>query len=119
VKNGAEALFIITNDGWWKNTDGYRQHLSFASIRAIETRRPVARAGNTGISCLIDNRGKITCKTEWWTQTVLKGEIIPDNRITPYVRYGDYIMRIALIMSILILLITFIALPVIKKARIN
>jgi apolipoprotein N-acyltransferase len=119
VKNGAEVLFIITNDGWWKNTGGYRQHLSSASIRAIETRRPVARAGNTGISCLIDNRGKITVETEWWTQTVLTGEIIPDNRITPYVKYGDYIMRISLIISILILLIFFITLPVIKKIGIN
>ena len=43
IKNGAEALFIITNDGWWKGTNGYRQHLSYASLRAIETRRPVAR----------------------------------------------------------------------------
>ncbi len=118
VKNGAEALFIITNDGWWKNTDGYRQHLSFASVRAIETRRPVARAGNTGISCLIDNKGRVTGKTEWWTQTVLKGEFIPDNRITFYVKYGDYIMRISLIISILILIYTFIALPAGKKLKI-
>ena len=51
-------LFIITNDGWWKNTNGYKQHLSYASVRAIETRRPVARAANTGISCIIDIRGK-------------------------------------------------------------
>ena len=58
VKKGANALFIITNDGWWKNTNGYKQHLSFASIRAIETRRPVARAANTGVSCIIDIRGK-------------------------------------------------------------
>ena len=52
IKKGAEAIFIITNDGWWKNTNGYKQHLYYASIRAIETRRPVARAANTGISCL-------------------------------------------------------------------
>ena len=58
VRNGAEAIFIITNDGWWKNTNGYMQHLSYASLRAIETRRPVARAANTGISCIIDIRGK-------------------------------------------------------------
>jgi apolipoprotein N-acyltransferase len=119
VKNGAEALFIITNDGWWKGTGGYRQHLSFASLRAIETRRPIARAGNTGISCLIDNRGKVTDKTEWWTQTLLRGKIIPDNRITPYVKYGDYLMHISLIISILILFITFIAIPLRKKARNN
>jgi apolipoprotein N-acyltransferase len=117
VKKGAEALFIITNDGWWKNTGGYKQHLNFASLRAIETRRPVARAGNTGISCLIDFRGRITAKTKWWTQTVLKGEIIPENRITPYVKYGDYLMHISIIISVLILTGTFIVLPLIKKYR--
>jgi apolipoprotein N-acyltransferase len=103
IKNGAEAIFIITNDGWWKNTNGYRQHLSYASLRAIETRRPVVRSANTGVSCIIDIRGKRTSETEWWTQTVLKGEIRPETRMTIYVKYGDYLMRISSYISILIL----------------
>ena len=57
VKNGAEVMMIITNDGWWGNTAGYRQHFSFASLRAIETRRCIARSANTGISAFIDQRG--------------------------------------------------------------
>jgi apolipoprotein N-acyltransferase len=117
VSKGANALFIITNDGWWKNTNGYKQHLSFASIRAIETRRPVARSANTGISCIIDIRGTRTQETGWWTQTVLKGEIIPETRITLYVRYGDYLLSIGSIISVIILLIIFIAIPVIKKIK--
>ncbi len=44
VKKGAQLIFIITNDGWWKNTPGYKQHMSFARLRAIETRRSIARA---------------------------------------------------------------------------
>ncbi|MEI6047755.1 MAG: apolipoprotein N-acyltransferase [Bacteroidota bacterium] len=116
VKNDAEALFIITNDGWWKGTNGYKQHLSYASLRAIETRRPVARAANTGISCIIDIKGKITKETEWWSQTVLKGEIIPEKRITPYVKYGDYLMIISLLISVLILFVIFIAIPLRKKS---
>jgi apolipoprotein N-acyltransferase len=115
VKNGAEALFIITNDGWWKNTNGYKQHLSFASLRAIETRRPVARAANTGISCIIDIRGNRTQETEWWTEIVLKGEICPETGMTPYVKHGDYLMRISSLISLFILLITFIAIPIRKK----
>ena len=47
---GANFLFIITNDGWWRNTPGHRQHNAFARLRAIETRRSVARSANTGIS---------------------------------------------------------------------
>jgi apolipoprotein N-acyltransferase len=117
LRNGAEALFIITNDGWWKNTNGYKQHLSYASLRAIETRRPIVRAANTGISCIIDIRGKRTEETEWWTQTVIKGEINPETRITPYVKYGDYLLRISSIITLFILLIIFIAIPVRKKIK--
>ncbi len=115
IKKGAEALFIITNDGWWKNTNGYKQHLNFASLRAIETRRPIARAANTGVSCLIDIRGKRTLETAWWTKAVLKGEIIPETRITFYVRHGDYILWISAVVSIILLCITFIIIPLKNK----
>ncbi len=59
VQKGAGLIFIITNDGWWKNTPGYKQHFSFARLRAIETRRSIARAANTGISCFINQRGDV------------------------------------------------------------
>ncbi|MCJ7447497.1 MAG: apolipoprotein N-acyltransferase [Bacteroidales bacterium] len=115
VRNGAEALFIITNDGWWKNTNGYRQHLSYASLRAIETRRQVARAANTGISCIIDIRGRRTQETEWWTESVIRGDISSETKITPYVRYGDFLMRISSVISIFIVILVFIAIPLRKK----
>jgi apolipoprotein N-acyltransferase len=117
VRKGAEALFILTNDGWWKSTIGYKQHLSYASIRAIETRRPVVRAANTGISCIIDIRGLRTMETGWWTETVLKGEISYKTVITSYVHYGDYLMRISSLLSILILLYVFISFPLRKIIR--
>ncbi len=117
VKNGAEALFIITNDGWWKNTSGYLQHLHYASLRAIETRRPVARAANTGISCIIDIRGKRTAESDWWSPAVIRGEIIAETRITPYVIYGDWLLKISGLTSIIMLLSIFIILPVRKKIR--
>lgn len=117
VRKGAEALFIITNDGWWKNTNGYKQHLSYASLRAIETRRPVIRSANTGISCIIDIRGKRTVETKWWSQEVIKAEFVPEKRITHYVKYGDYILRISLLISIIIILINFVAVPVRRKTE--
>ena len=117
VKKGAEALFIITNDGWWKNTNGYKQHLYYASLRAIETRRPVARAANTGVSCIIDIRGNRTEETNWWTRAVMKGEIHPETRITAYVMYGDYLLWISAFISVFILIIVFIAVPVRKKIK--
>jgi apolipoprotein N-acyltransferase len=115
VKNGAEALFIITNDGWWKNTSGYKQHLYYASLRAIETRRPVARAANTGVSCIIDIRGRRTTESDWWSPATIRGEIIPEKRITPYVKYGDYLMKISAIASIIMLLAIFVIQPLRKK----
>jgi apolipoprotein N-acyltransferase len=117
VKEGAEALFIITNDGWWKNTNGYKQHLNFASLRAIETRRCIARAANTGVSCIIDIRGKRTAETCWWTKDALKGVIWPENRITTYVKYGDYLLWISAFLSAMILLTVFIAIPIRKKFK--
>ena len=115
VKKGAEAIFIITNDGWWKNTNGYKQHLYYASLRAIETRRPVVRAANTGVSSLIDIRGKRTYETGWWTRAIIKGEIYPETRITTYVKYGDSLLVGSLFISGIIIFIVFIAVPLRKK----
>ena len=95
VKNGAEVMFIITNDGWWGNTAGYRQHFSFAALRAIETRRCIARSANTGISAFIDQRGDASRKTKYWEPAVIKGTINANSKLTFYVKHGDYIARIA------------------------
>jgi apolipoprotein N-acyltransferase len=117
VKKGAEAIFIITNDGWWKNTNGYKQHLSYASLRAIETRRPVVRAANTGISCFIDLKGQITAQSGWWERDVLRGVIFPETRITLYVKYGDILSKISVLISVILLFGIFLILPFLKKIR--
>jgi apolipoprotein N-acyltransferase len=105
VREGAGLIFIITNDSWWRDTQGYKQHASYASLRAIETRRPIARSANTGISCFISPKGEVSQKTKFWTQEVIKASLVPQTKITFYVKYGDYIARICLFSSILIILI--------------
>ncbi len=105
VRNGADMMFIITNDGWWGNTPGHRQHNAFASLRAIETRRDIARSANTGITCFISQRGEILQPTIYWTPDAIKGEIHTNDKITFYVRYGDYIGKAALLLSVILLLI--------------
>lgn len=105
IKKDAELMFFLTNDGWWKNTPGYQQHLSYARLRAIETRRSIAQAANTGISAFINQRGDIVKQTKWWKKTVIQGELISNNRITFYVKYGDYIGQICAIMAIIIVLL--------------
>ena len=58
-------ITIITNDGWWKNTAGYKQHFSYASLRAIEQRKVIVRSANTGISGVISSNGEILQETNW------------------------------------------------------
>ncbi len=107
-RNGAQAIFIVTNDGWWDNTAGHKQHLMFASLRAIESRRPIARSANTGISAFINQRGDIRMATKYDEAVAIKDKILLNDAITFYVRWGDLIGRIAIFLSILLLLNTFV-----------
>ncbi len=91
VKKGAQFIAVITNDGWWGNTSGKDQHLAYAKLRAIETRRWVARSANTGISGFINQRGDVVKKTGWWVASALKADINLNDELTFYVNHGDYI----------------------------
>lgn len=108
VKKGADMLFVITNDGWWGNTPGHRQHLEFSSLRAIETRRSIARSANTGISAFINQRGDIVEQSEYWEQTALRNTIKTNDKQTFYVRYGDYIYKVSVFLTALLLVLTFV-----------
>ena len=104
VRKGARAMTIITNDAWWGNTPGYRQHLSYASLRAIETRRAIARCANTGISAIISPSGKILQPTPWWEQAVIKSSIPLRDNITFFVSHGDISGRMCTFLFVLLLL---------------
>ncbi len=108
VKNGASLIFIITNDGWWGNTAGHRQHFSYAALRAVETRRDIARSANTGISCFVNQRGDILQQTSYWQPAVIRQTLHANTELTFYVKYGDYIGRIALFSGFLLLLLSFV-----------
>ena len=103
VRKGARMLTIITNDAWWGNTPGYRQHLSYASLRAIETRRDIARCGNTGISAFIDRRGTLVSESPWWQKTTLRGAVGLYDGETFFVRNGDITGRICVFLFVLLL----------------
>lgn len=95
VRGGADLLAIITNDGWWKDTPGYRQHLAYSSLRAIETRRAIARSANTGTSAFVDVLGNITQPTAWWQPAVIQAELPLYKGVTFYTIYGNYVGRLA------------------------
>lgn len=111
VNKGAKALTVITNDAWWGNTPGYKQHLSYSALRAIELRRDIARCGNTGISCLIDQRGAIHDRSPWWEQTTVRGSVNLNSEITYFAEHGDIVGRVctfAFLLLLLALIVRFI-----------
>ena len=104
IRKGARAMAIITNDAWWGNTPGYKQHLSYASLRAIETRRAIARCANTGISAIISPSGEILQPTPWWEPAIIESRIPLRDDITFFVSHGDITGRICSFVFMLLLL---------------
>lgn len=100
TRKGADIITVITNDGWWQDTPGYKQHRMFSQIRAIENRRSVARSANTGVSCFIDQRGEIISELGYNKAGVLHETINRNDAFTFYVAYGDIFGRISLFMAI-------------------
>lgn len=107
VKNGAEFLTIITNDGWWEDTQGYKQHMSYARLRAIESRRDIARSANTGTSAIINQKGAVLQHTNYDERAIIKGKIHKNDKVTFYVQHGDYIARLSGFMAVFIILFAF------------
>ncbi len=104
VKNNAQFIAVITNDAWWGNTSGKDQHLLYAKLRAIETRRYIVRSANTGISAFINQKGDIIQQSKWWTRTALKATINMNDELTFYVHNGDIIAVISYVIAALLAL---------------
>ncbi|MEL6652427.1 MAG: apolipoprotein N-acyltransferase, partial [Bacteroidota bacterium] len=114
VKKGARLMTIVTNDGWWGESSGHIQHAHFSTLRAIETRRDIARSANTGTSLFTDNRGYIHQDTEFWVPTQIDRKLSLYDGQTFYVQHGDYLGDIVAGLSLLLLLLILI-----RNARIG
>ncbi len=108
VENGANILTVITNDAWWGNTPAYEQILMHSKLRAIETRRQVIRAANTGISGLINKKGKLTEQLPLNQKSVLKIKIKTNTETTFFVAHGDIVGRLSIFTAIILLLASFV-----------
>lgn len=119
VNNDANLMTIITNDGWWKKTPGYRQHFEYARLRAVESRRSIARAANTGTSGFINQRGDVLQKTDWWVSDVISETLNLNSKKTFYTIHGDYIGKIAFYVSLVIFLLFILQqiFPAIRKIK--
>jgi apolipoprotein N-acyltransferase len=89
ARRGADLLVNVTNDGWYGRTSAPYQHLAMAVFRAVETGKYLVRAANTGISAVVDPRGRVRQRTALFDRTVLVADaaVVPGS--TPYTRYGD------------------------------
>lgn len=94
ARGGAQIMFVITNDGWWGDTPGYRQHFSYSRLRAIETRRWIARSANTGISGFISPRGRELETLGWDERGTITMDVPLSTETTFYAAYGDITGRI-------------------------
>jgi apolipoprotein N-acyltransferase len=101
--NGGDFIVNITNDAWFGRTTGPYQHFSMAVFRAVENRKPVIRAANTGISGFIDSNGRIISKTNLFQQEILTGDITTDSTRSFYARYGDLFSYIWIVLSIILI----------------
>ena len=100
AREGANILVNITNDAWFGMTSAPYQHLSMAVFRAVENRRPMVRAANTGFSAFIEPTGAIRSESHLFTEQVLRGSVIPGTfSLTFYSRYGDLFAVALLIIS--------------------
>ena len=108
VQNGANLMTVITNDSWWADSQGHKQHFEMARLRAVETRRYIVRAANGGFSGIIDPRGDVLQKTNYNERTAVKATVYAQEGETFYVRHGDYIARISVLLSLIGFLYAFV-----------
>jgi apolipoprotein N-acyltransferase len=106
VDKGAEFLVFTTNDSWWGNTSGARQHNQYSILRAVENRRWVVRCANGGISSFVDPMGRMYDQTEMYTESFIQRTIEPLNVKTFYSVHGDWLARICASITVLFLIIS-------------
>src|SRR5256885_10103518 len=119
VLNGANLLVDVTNDGWFLQSSGSRQHLANAIFRCVETRRPMIRAANTGVTCFVNEFGRVTQILQddtgnTFNEGVLTGGMsVPQERqMTFYAQHGEWFAESCAVISALALVSIFVRLKV-------
>ena len=99
TSQGAEILATITNDAWFGRSSAPYQHFSMAVFRAVENRRYVVRAANTGISGIIDPYGRILTSSPIFVKTIVEGVVHPLEVRSFYLRYGDLLCWLSILIT--------------------
>ena len=104
---GAEFLVYIANDGWYLNPPQAQQHAKQTIFRAIETRKPILRSGNTGITWVVNSNGEVLQSLEHNKKGVLTSkdiDIYSNDRKTLYVLLGDWLAYICTVVCLYLFL---------------
>lgn len=104
VRMGASLIFSMTIDGWWRNSPGYQQHFHYTRLRAVESRRSVARSALKGMSAFINQRGDILQATQYEDQAIIRCTLQANSSLTFYVQHSHYIANVALGIALFLLL---------------
>jgi len=102
-KKDGDFLVIMTNDAWFGRTTGPYHHMAMSVFRAIENRKPVLRAANTGVSGVIDSRGIVVYTTDIFTSTAVSSTVNTDGRRSAYSRFGDLFIYLCSIVTIILI----------------
>jgi apolipoprotein N-acyltransferase len=95
-----QAMINLTNDSWYGNSTEPMEHLALASFRSIETRRPLVRVTNTGISAFVDPVGRIASRTGIWTRELLVDRVPLMSGRTAYLILGDWLPWLCALLSL-------------------
>jgi apolipoprotein N-acyltransferase len=90
VRNGAQVLINITNDGWFGKTAGPRQHAELARLRAAACGVPLVRCANNGVSFITDARGSLVVEAGLGRRAFVAADVLPQDGRTAFVRYGSW-----------------------------
>ena len=102
VRDGAQILAAITNEGFFAGSQGQYQLAAFSRFRSIETRRATIRAAATGITRATDKFGRVTAEVPMWSEQILTARVALSDEQTIYVRYGDWLPKLCLLIGILL-----------------
>lgn len=104
VRDGAEILFISTNDSWFGDSPAVWQHERHAVLRAVENGRYVVRAANTGVSAVISDRGEILTELDPLVTGYISSEVDFLQENTLYTTIGDLFLWVSCFLSLLLLI---------------
>jgi apolipoprotein N-acyltransferase len=117
VANGANLLAVITNDGWYGRSSGPYQHEQFAVLRAIENRRWIVRSANTGISCVIDDRGRYVKDLPLFVSGSITERVPLIERKTIYTQLGDFIAVPSMMYALIAFIYVFVSWLVNRRSK--